>query len=369
MQRVLVTGGAGFIGSNLVRTLLGMPPVARVVNLDALTYAGSLENLRDLPIGADSSRYVFVHGDICDRELVDRTIADHAIDTIIHLAAETHVDRSIAGPARFVETNVTGTLTLLDAARAAWATPAPPGRPRRRFHHVSTDEVYGAVPADARPPAEGAAYAPSSPYAASKAASDHLVRAYAHTYGLDITISSCTNNYGPYQFPEKLIPLMIVNGVLGQPLPIYGDGRQIRDWLHVDDHCAAILAVIERGRAGETYHVAGGVQPTNLEIVESLCDLLDERLPSSPHRPHRGLMRTVADRPGHDRRYALDTTKITRELGWAPAHSLAEGLVATVDWYLAAGAWIAAIRARDDYAAWLTQNYARRPAVAAEAGR
>jgi dTDP-glucose 4,6-dehydratase len=343
VKRVLVTGGAGFIGSNLVRHLLGTRPGVRVTNLDALTYAGSLENLRDLPVGDDPARHAFVHGDICDRTLVDRLLAEHDIETIIHLAAESHVDRSISAPARFIETNITGTFTMLEAARAAWSA-APPGE--RRFHHVSTDEVYGSLPAGAPAPAEGAPYAPSSPYAASKAASDHLVRAYARTYGLAATISCCSNNYGPHQFPEKLIPLMIVNAVHGKRLPIYGDGQYVRDWLHVEDHCEAIVAVIERGRAGETYHVGGGVQPTNLELVESLCALLDARLPGSPHGPHRERMQSVPDRPGHDRRYALETTKISRELGWSPRRTLADGLAGTVDWYLAAGAWLAAIQAR-----------------------
>jgi len=354
MLRVLITGGAGFIGSNLVRHLLATRPAVSVVNLDALTYAGSRENLRDL---ADPARHTFVHGDICDRPLVDRLLAEHEIDTIIHLAAESHVDRSISGPARFVETNVVGTCTLLEAARAAWL-----GGARRpgRFHHVSTDEVYGSIPADAAPPAEGHPYAPASPYAASKAASDHLVSAYVNTYGLDATISNCSNNYGPYQFPEKLIPLMIVHGALGKPLPVYGDGRQIRDWLHVEDHCEAIAMIAERGRSGETYHVGGGNQPTNLEIVERLCELLDERFPASPHRPHRQLIRFVTDRPGHDRRYALDTSKLTAELGWRPRHALADGLAATVDWYLEADDWLGAIRDRADYQGWLELNYQRR---------
>jgi dTDP-glucose 4,6-dehydratase len=326
----------------LIRHLARVRPEVRVVTLDALTYAGSLENLRGLD-------HVFVHGDICNRELVERVIGEHAIDTILHLAAETHVDRSIHAPARFVETNVTGTFVLLEAARAAKVA---------RFHHVSTDEVYGSLAPDAAPLDETAAYAPSSPYAASKAAADHLVRAYARTYGLDVTISCCSNNYGPQQFPEKLIPLMIVNAVLGQPLPVYGDGLQIRDWLHVDDHCRAIVDIVERGRAGETYHVAGGVQPTNRSIVETLCGLLDARLPAA--RPRRELIRSVADRPAHDRRYALATTKLQTELGWAPRYSLEAGLAATVDWYLAAGDWLTAIRGRADYDAWLRENYAAR---------
>ena len=313
MQRVLITGGAGFIGSNLVRHLLAQRPGARIVNLDALTYAGRKENLD----GVDGARHAFVHGDIRDRALVDRLLAEHAIDTVIHLAAESHVDRSITGPAPFIDTNVVGTFTLLQAVLAA-------GRPIR-FHHVSTDEVYGPLAPDRAPVREGEPYAPSSPYAASKAASDHLVRAYVTTYGIDATISSCSNNYGPYQFPEKLIPLMITNALAGRPLPVYGDGQQIRDWLHVEDHCEAIVAIVERGRTGETYHVAGGNQPHNIEIVERLCDLIG---PDA-----RGLITRVTDRPGHDRRYALDTTKIAAELGWRPRRSLADGLAETVAWY------------------------------------
>ena len=348
VRRVLVTGGAGFIGSNFVRHLLAARPAVEVVTFDALTYAGSRENLRDLP---DPARHTFVHADITDRAAVDRALAEHAIDTVVHFAAESHVDRSIAAPGAFIHTNVVGTFTLLEAARATKLA---------RFHHVSTDEVYGSLAPDAPPVAEAAAYAPRSPYAASKASSDHLVRAYATTYGLPVTISTCSNNYGPYQFPEKLIPLMIVHGALGKPLPVYGDGQQIRDWLHVDDHCAAILAILDGGAAGETYHVGGGNQPTNLAIVEQLCALLDERYPHSPHVPHRQLITYVADRPGHDRRYDLDLTKIERTLGWRPRHALADGLRATVAWYAENGAWLAAIRDSDDFRRWLALNYEER---------
>jgi dTDP-glucose 4,6-dehydratase len=357
VQRVLVTGGAGFIGSNFVRHLLAHEVDVSVVTLDALTYAGRRENLVDVP----ADRHQFVHGDITDRATVDRVLAEHRIDTIVHFAAESHVDRSIAAPGAFVHTNVVGTFTLLDAARVAWRHCDPA---TVRFHHVSTDEVYGTVAPDAPPVTEGAPYAPRSPYAASKAAADHLVSAYAATYGLPITISNCSNNYGPYQFPEKLIPLMIVNGALGKPLPMYGDGLQIRDWLHVDDHCAAIVAILTRGRIGATYHVGGGNQPTNLMLVDTLCGLLDARYPTSRQVPHRQLITHVTDRPGHDRRYDLDCTKIERELGWRPRYDLAAGLAATVGWYADHGAWLAAIRDSDDFRSWVALNYQARGAEA-----
>jgi dTDP-glucose 4,6-dehydratase len=352
VHNVLVTGGAGFIGSNFVRHLLSARPSVRVVTYDLLTYAGSLENLRGLP---DPQRHVFVKGDICDRSAVDRVLAEHAIDTVVHLAAESHVDRSIAAPAAFIHTNVIGTFTLLEAVRAAWA-----GRTDVRFHHVSTDEVYGALSPDQAAVDERAPYAPRSPYAASKAASDHLVRAYVTTYGVPATLSHCSNNYGPYQFPEKLIPVVIVHGALGKRLPVYGDGLQIRDWIHVEDHCAALLAVVERGRVGETYHAGGGNQTTNLAMVRMLCALLDERFPDAAS--HAGLITHVADRPGHDRRYDLAIDKIERELGWRPTRSLADGLASTVAWYAAKGAWLASIRESSDYQAWIELNYQGRDA-------
>lgn len=353
MRNVLVTGGAGFIGSNFIRYLLAAEPQVQVINLDALTYAGHPANLADLP---DPSRHHFVHGSITDRTLVDDLFRRHAIDTVVHFAAESHVDRSIYGPQPFVETNVTGTFTLLEAARAAWAN----DRRAVRFHHISTDEVYGSLAPDDPPVDEGAPYAPRSPYAASKAAADHLVRAYYHTYGLPVTLSNCTNNYGPNQFPEKLIPLVILNALDSKPLPVYGDGEQVRDWLHVDDHCAAIHCILTAGKTGETYHVAGGEQPTNLAIVQMLCRLLDERLPDSPHRPHAQLIRHVPDRPGHDRRYALDTSKIRSELGWQPRRTLESGLAETVDWYLTHPEWVAQVTNRPEYHRWLELNYAHR---------
>jgi len=357
MQRLLVTGGAGFIGSNFIRFVLRNEPGVRIVNLDALTYAGSPANLQALP---DPERHVFVHGDICDQNLVIDLLRQHEIDAIVHFAAESHVDRSILGPAPFVQTNVVGTFSLLEAARTAWASAAGGSRPRKRFHHISTDEVYGSLGPDDPPFSETTRYAPNSPYAASKAASDHLVRAYGQTYGLPVVITNCSNNYGPYQFPEKLIPLMILSAQEGRPLPIYGDGRQIRDWLYVEDHCEALWTVLQRGRAGETYHIGGNTQPTNLEVVRQICTILDQLLPASPSRPHDSLVQFVADRPGHDRRYAMDTAKIGRELGWQPRHSFEEGLYRTVEWYLENGAWLSAICEREEYQAWLTDNYVSR---------
>lgn len=356
MRNVLITGGAGFIGCNFVRTLLRSVPDVRIVNLDALTYAGSLENLRELP---DPQRHVFIEGSICDRPLLDRLMRAHDIDTVVHFAAESHVDRSITGPAAFIETNITGTFHLLEAAKAAWlGQPGDPGH--QRFHHVSTDEVYGSLGPHDPPFTERTPYAPNSPYSASKAASDHLVRAYHHTFGLPVTISNCSNNYGPHQFPEKLIPLMLLNALRGKTLPVYGDGRQIRDWLYVEDHCAAILAVLQRGRVGETYNIGGDNQPANLTIVKQICALLDARFPSAPHRPHEHLIEYVKDRPGHDRRYAMDTRKIRTELGWQPQHTLEDGLRGTIEWYLRHTNWLSAIDTKSDYQQWITANYQAR---------
>ncbi len=351
MKNVLITGGAGFIGSNFVRYLLAAEPEVRLVNLDALTYAGSLENLRGLP---DDSRHTFVRGDICDAALVERLLREHEIDAIVHFAAESHVDRSILGPAPFVQTNVVGTFTLLEAARQAWGGKFE----GRRFHHVSTDEVFGSLGPDDPPFCETTPYDPRSPYSASKAASDHLVRAYFHTYGLPVTLTNCSNNYGPYQFPEKLIPLMILNALEGKPLPVYGDGRQIRDWLYVEDHCEAIRLVLRRGRVGETYNIGGGNQPYNLDIVRQICALLDEFHPAGAS--HARLITHVPDRPGHDRRYAMDTRKIQDELGWRPRHNLTSGLRATVEWYLGHPEWVQAIRQQNDYQTWLQKNYSKR---------
>jgi len=353
MQNILVTGGAGFIGANFVRYVLKAEPQAKIVNLDLLTYAGSLENLKDLP---DPDRHVFVQGDICEAGLVASLFQEHQIDTVVHFAAESHVDRSILGPGPFVRTNVMGTFTLLEAAKQAWAESG--GMTGRRFHHVSTDEVFGSLsPAD---PAfsETTPYDPRSPYSASKASSDHLVRAYFHTYGLPVTITNCSNNYGPFQFPEKLIPLMGVNAVRGKPLPIYGDGKQVRDWLYVEDHCEAIYRVAKDGKPGETYNVGGGNQPYNLDLVTEICAILDELHPASA--PHAALMTHVTDRPGHDRRYAMDITKIRQELGWTPRHDIESGLRETVQWYLKNTDWVQAIFEQDGYGDWLEKNYEKR---------
>lgn len=356
MRNVLVTGGAGFIGSNFVRYLLATEPRVHVVNLDALTYAGSLENLRGLP---DPERHAFVEGNICDRALVTRLLGEHTIDTVVHFAAESHVDRSISGPAAFIEANITGTFTLLEAARQAWLGEGRDPRDKR-FHHISTDEVFGALTPDEPPFRETTPYAPNSPYSASKAAGDHLVRAYGHTYGLPVTISNCSNNYGPFQFPEKLIPLIVLNAVRGKALPVYGDGQQVRDWLYVRDHCEALRLILKHGRAGRTYNIGGDNQPTNLAIVREICATLDKLFPTAPQRPHASLIEFVTDRPGHDRRYAMDTSKITRELGWHPRHSLEQGLRKTVQWYVQHGDWLRALHERRDYQHWITTNYASR---------
>jgi len=357
MRHILVTGGAGFIGSNFVHYLLQSEPDVHIINLDALTYAGSLENLKDLP---DPSRHVFIHGDITDQEMVDRIFAEYEIDTVVHFAAETHVDRSILDPGAFVQTNVIGTFTLLEAARKAWLVDKTVPRDAVRFHHVSTDEVFGTLSKVDPPFREETAYQPRSPYAASKAASDHFVRAYYTTYGLPISISNCSNNYGPRQFPEKLIPLMILNATNGKPLPIYGDGMQIRDWLYVDDHCEALWKVATQGRVGETYCIGGDNQPANIEIVRTICQILDELQPDSPFTPHEQLMTFVPDRPGHDRRYDIDISKINSELGWQPRHDLRQGLLATVRWYLEHPEWVAAITQQSDFNGWMQKNYANR---------
>ncbi|NMB87136.1 MAG: dTDP-glucose 4,6-dehydratase [Chloroflexi bacterium] len=357
MKNVLVTGGAGFIGSNFVRYLLNTDPKIQVVNLDVLSYAGSLENLRNL---SDPERHIFVQGDICDRPFVEALFRQYSIDTVVHFAAETHVDRSILGPAQFIQTNVVGTYTLLDVARTLWLNEKLLGDQPVHFHHVSTDEVFGTLRPEDPPFSEVTPYQPNSPYSASKASSDHLVRAYYHTYGLPVTITNCSNNYGPYQFPEKLVPLMILNAIEGKSLPIYGDGQQIRDWLFVEDHCEAIWRVVTKGKLGETYNVGGNNQPPNLEIVHQICTILDELKPDSPYRPHNQLLKYVTDRPGHDRRYAMNIDKIQAELGWSPKETLATGLLKTVGWYVENKEWVEAIHKQSDYQTWIDKNYATR---------
>jgi dTDP-glucose 4,6-dehydratase len=353
MKNILVTGAAGFIGSNFVRYALQADPSIRIVSLDALTYAGSLENLRDLPA---PERHTFQQGDICDRALVTEILGRHRIDTVVHFAAETHVDRSIHNARAFVETNVGGTLTLLEAAREHWLDGNPnPGRPVR-FHHISTDEVFGSLEAGDPAWTEGSPYAPNSPYAASKAASDHLVRAFGHTYRLPYTLTNCSNNYGPRQFPEKLIPLIILNALQGKPLPVYGDGQQIRDWLYVRDHCSAIRRVLEAGRVGEVYNIGGWNEKPNIEVVQTLCRILDELQPRPDGQPYAAQITYVKDRPGHDRRYAIDARKLERELGWKPAETFETGIRKTVRWYLDNQDWVANVTS-GAYRDWVGKHY------------
>lgn len=357
MRKILVTGGAGFIGSNFIHYLLRIDSKIFIINMDALTYAASLENLRDLPA---PERYRFIEGDICNRELVNRLLSEHDITTIIHFAAETHVDRSIHDPAKFVQTNIVGTFTLLDAARQAWLINKTVPISQTRFHHVSTDEVFGSLKPGDPAFVETSPFAPNSPYAASKASSDHLARAYFHSYGLPITITNCSNNYGPRQFPEKLIPLMILNALNGRALPIYGDGMQVRDWLYVDDHCEAIWQVVQHGRIGETYNVAGNNQIPNIDVVKQICAIFDKLAPESGYVPYDQLCCFVADRPGHDRRYALNIEKIGRELNWAPKEDMQSGLAKTIRWYLNNPKWINAIINGPNFQDWLEMNYAKR---------
>ncbi|MDP4299836.1 dTDP-glucose 4,6-dehydratase [Leptothrix discophora] len=353
---IFVTGGAGFIGSNFVLDWLEQSQEP-VLNLDALTYAGNLENLASI---RHDPRHVFVHGDICDRPLVDRLLAEHRPRAIVHFAAESHVDRSIHGPGAFMRTNIEGTYALLEAARAHWSALDAGEQAAFRFHHVSTDEVYGSLGATDPAFTESHPYEPNSPYSASKAASDHLVRAWHHTYGLPVVTTNCSNNYGPYHFPEKLIPLMIVNALAGKPLPIYGDGQNVRDWLYVRDHASAIRAVLAGGRLGETYNIGGWNEKTNLEIVHTLCDLLDELCPD-PAGSYRRLITYVKDRPGHDRRYAIDARKVERELGWRPAETFETGVRKTVQWYLDHADWVAHVQS-GSYRDWVDQNYTARQA-------
>lgn len=333
-QALLITGGAGFIGSAVIRHLLNHTHRA-VINVDKLTYAGNLESLETL---ISHPRYEFVHADICDAGAMERVFARYRPDGVLHLAAESHVDRSIDSPAAFIDTNIKGTYTLLEAALEYWQRLDRSAQARFRFHHISTDEVFGSL-AETGLFQENSPYQPTSPYAASKAASDHLVRAWHHTYGLPVLITNCSNNYGPYQFPEKLIPLMVLNAIEGKPLPVYGAGDNVRDWLYVEDHVRALQLVLAKGRPGETYNIGGHNEKTNLEVVRLICRLLDELLPESPHLPHCSLITFVADRPGHDRRYAIDAAKIGRELGWRPRETFETGLRKTIQWYLNNQSW------------------------------
>ena len=341
MKNILITGGCGFIGSNFIRLALQKLPECRIVNLDKLTYAGNPLNLADME---NDPRYRFVQGDICDSALVNGIFADEQIDNVVHFAAESHVDRSIDGPAEFIRTNIMGTFTLLEGARKAWLSSLQSSAPSPRFLHVSTDEVYGSL-GDTGYFIETTPYDPRSPYSASKASSDHLVSAYFHTYGLPTMITNCSNNYGPYHFPEKLIPLIIINALNGKELPIYGDGKNIRDWLYVIDHCQAILTVLQKGRIGETYNVGGNSEKQNIEVVQTICDILDERVGLlSGEQPRRSLIRFVKDRPGHDRRYAIDATKIRREVGWQRRVNFEEGIRKTINWFLENRKWIESVR-------------------------
>ncbi len=352
MKKIIVTGGAGFIGSAVVRQFI-LDTDYSVVNVDKLTYAGNLQSLASV---SDSPRYAFEKVDICDAAEVARVFREHQPDAVMHLAAESHVDRSISGPAAFIQTNILGTYTLLEAARQYWIGLEGAKKTGFRFHHISTDEVYGSLGNEGFF-TEETAYEPNSPYSASKASSDHLVRAWHHTYGLPVVTTNCSNNYGPYHFPEKLIPLMILNACNGKPLPIYGKGDNIRDWLYVDDHARALRTVLECGRLGETYNIGGWNEKTNLEVVDAICTILDELRPAGA--PHARLKTYVPDRPGHDKRYAIDANKIERELGWKPRETFETGLRKTVEWYLSNDEWVRGVTS-GEYQHWVTQNYTNR---------
>ena len=353
---LLVTGGAGFIGGNFVLDWLAQSSAQSVVNLDKLTYAGNLETLADI---RGDARHVFVQGDIGDQPLVARLLAEHRPTAVVNFAAESHVDRSILGPEAFIETNVVGTFRLLEAVRHYWGALQGQARQDFRFLHVSTDEVYGSLAAGEPAFTEQHRYEPNSPYSASKAASDHLVRAYHHTYGLPVLTTNCSNNYGPYHFPEKLIPLMIVNALAGKPLPVYGDGLQIRDWLYVKDHCSAIRRVLEAGRAGEVYNVGGWNEKANIEIVHTICDLLDEMRPRTDGQSYRTQITHVTDRPGHDRRYAIDAGRLHQEMGWKPAETFDSGIRKTVRWYLDHPGWVERVQS-GAYRDWVQTQYGAR---------
>jgi dTDP-glucose 4,6-dehydratase len=359
-QMILVTGGVGFIGSNFVLAWLAQTPEP-VLNIDKLTYAGNLGNLAGV---ANDTRHFFVKADICDTARMSELLARHKPRAILHFAAESHVDRSVHGPREFITTNINGTFSLLEAARSYWSDLPEEEKRAFRFLHVSTDEVYGTLGPQEAPFTETNAYAPNSPYAASKAASDHLVRAYHHTYGLPVVTTNCSNNYGPYQFPEKLIPLMIANALAGKALPVYGDGQQVRDWLYVGDHCAAIRTVLARGTIGEVYNIGGWNERANLDVVHVLIELLDDLAPRADGASYRTQIATVRDRPGHDRRYAIDARKIARELGWKPVETFETGIRKTVQWYLANQDWMKDVQS-GDYLKWLERNYAGRDSAGA----
>ncbi len=352
MNTWLITGGAGFIGSNFVLFEKRRTRV-RIVNLDRLTYAGNLMNLESLE---DDPDHIFVHGDIQDRDLVRDLLRKYRPSAVLNFAAETHVDRSIIGPDNFVQTNIVGTFHLLEESYRFWKDLPAEEREAFCFLHVSTDEVYGSLGPKDRPFNEKTPYAPNSPYSASKAASDHLVRAYFHTYGFPAITTNCSNNYGPRQFPEKLIPLMILNGIAGKPLPIYGDGQNIRDWLFVEDHCSALRLVMEKGRIGEVYNIGGSCEKTNIQVVTAICGILDEMFPGSPYLPHRSLITYVKDRPGHDRRYAVDSSKIYRELGWTPKETFETGIRKTVQWYFENPSWVQSVQS-GAYREWIRKHY------------
>ena len=354
-KMILVTGGAGFIGSNFVIDWLAATDEP-LINLDKLTYAGNLQNLAEIE---GDPRHIFVQGDIGDKALVAELLSKHQPRAIVNFAAESHVDRSITGPDDFIQTNIVGTFNMLECVRAYWSALPEAEKTAFRFLHVSTDEVYGSLAPDAPAFTENHPYEPNSPYSASKAASDHLVRAYHHTYGLPVLTTNCSNNYGPYHFPEKLIPLMIVNALAGRPLPVYGDGMQIRDWLFVKDHCSAIRRVLEAGKLGETYNVGGWNEKANIDIVKTVCGLLDNLKPREDGKSYSEQITYVTDRPGHDRRYAIDASKIERELGWKPAETFETGIRKTVDWYLTHGDWVANVQS-GNYRDWVEKNYGNR---------
>lgn len=357
MKNILITGGAGFIGSNFIKYLFDSESAVKIVNLDSLTYAGNLENLVEF---AEQDQYQFIKGDICDGNLVADIFRDQEIDLVVHFAAETHVDKSLQNPEIFNQTNFRGTLVLLETFRKYRLDGSKSPKNNLHFHHVSTDEIFGSLDSEEKPFSEISLELPNSYYAASKAASDVLVRSYFQAFGLPITITNCSNNYGPYQYPEKLVPLVILNALAGKPLPIYGTGRQIRDWIYVEDHCRAIWQVIRSGKLGQIYLVGGNNQPTNLEIVREICSLLDEMFPESPLVPHINLVRHVGDRPGHDQRYSLNIDKITSEVGWKPTKNLRDGLEKTINWYLDHPEWVKNVKNQPEYQQWLKENYLER---------